>query len=92
MLVRHGLTPTTGKEMPTPSPGPALSEVGRQAQQAADYIASRVASLPPLGGLYTSPLLRTRQTAAPIAAAVGLKPTVERASLTVMLESGRGRH
>jgi probable phosphoglycerate mutase len=65
--------------MPAASPGPALSEEGaRQAEQAAAYIAGRRPSLPPIGGLYTSPLLRTRQTAAPIGAALGLKPALAR--------------
>lgn len=68
LLVRHGATPTTGQVMPGRAPGLHLSEVG-QAQAAA--VAERLASLK-LDAIYTSPLERARETAAPTAAAKGL--------------------
>lgn len=74
LFVRHGLTPTTGREMPAGGSGPELSEVGQgQAKEAGALIAEWVPALPPLGGLYTSPLARTRQTAAIVGEAVGLE-------------------
>ena len=76
LLVRHGLTPTTGKEMPAPGAGPNLSEEGwRQAGQAADHICAWRATLPVLGGLYSSPLSRTKETASVLSKALGLPVT-----------------
>jgi len=70
-LVRHGLTPTTGKVMPGRAPGLHLSEAGRaQAERAAERIA---ALSPPPSAIYASPMERTRETAAPIARALGLR-------------------
>ena len=63
-LVRHGLTPTTGKQMPERGPGPSLSEDGiAQAEQAALHIAAWRAQWPAIAALYSSPLRRTRETA-----------------------------
>jgi probable phosphoglycerate mutase len=73
LLVRHGATPTTGKVMPGRAPGLHLSEAG-QAQAAA--VAERFATLK-LDAIYTSPLERARETAAPTAAATGLTPIEE---------------
>ncbi len=73
LLVRHGATPTTGKVMPGRAPGLHLSEAG-QAQAAA--VAERLATLK-LDAIYTSPLERARETAAPTAAATGLTPIEE---------------
>jgi broad specificity phosphatase PhoE len=103
LLVRHGATTTTGKELPGRAPGLHLSDEGRrQAEAAAARIhalahppapASAPAPSPPEGdeargngqggdaarpkgpritAVYASPLERTRETAAPIAAALGL--------------------
>ena len=78
LLVRHGLTPTTGKEMPAPGPGPNLSDQGwAQAGQAADHICAWRATLPELAALYSSPLSRTKETASVISKAVGLPVTEE---------------
>jgi len=50
--------------MPAPGPGPSLSEEGqRQAEETARHLASLRAGLPPLAAIYTSPLVRTRETA-----------------------------
>jgi probable phosphomutase (TIGR03848 family) len=73
LLVRHGATPTTGTVMPGRAPGLHLSEAG-QAQAAA--VAERLATLK-LDAIYTSPLERARETAAPTAAATGLTPIEE---------------
>jgi probable phosphomutase (TIGR03848 family) len=70
-MVRHGRTPTTGKELPGRSPGLHLSEEGRaQAETAAERIAAL--GRPPVA-VYASPLERTKETAAPIARALGLR-------------------
>ncbi len=67
LLVRHGQTATTGKVLPGRAPGLHLAERGQeQAQRAAD----RIAGLK-VDAVYASPLERTKETAAPIARAVG---------------------
>jgi probable phosphomutase (TIGR03848 family) len=71
LLVRHGTTPTTGKMLPGRAPGLHLSEAGR-AQ--ADRAAERIAALAkPPSAVYASPLERARETAAPVARALGLR-------------------
>lgn len=73
LLVRHGVTPTTGQVLPGRAAGLHLSDAGvRQAEALAD----RLADLP-LAALYTSPLERTRETATPTAGRLGLTPIVE---------------
>lgn len=78
LLVRHGLTATTGKVLPGRAVGLHLADSGRAQAEA---VAVRLAELPKVDALYVSPLERTRETAAPIAAALGLKPVVERGLL-----------
>ncbi len=76
LLVRHGRTPTTGKALPGQAPGLHLSEEGQgQAARVAERIAG-IASPP--GAVYASPLERARETAAPIARALGLRVRTER--------------
>jgi probable phosphomutase (TIGR03848 family) len=71
LLVRHGTTPTTGKVLPGQAAGLHLAEKGR-AQ--ADVAAARIASLAKAPvAVYASPLERTKETAAPIAKALGLR-------------------
>ena len=71
LLVRHGTTPTTGKVLPGQAAGLHLAEKGRaQAEAAAQRIAA-LAKAP--AAVYASPLERTRETAAPIARALGLR-------------------
>ncbi len=71
LLVRHGTTPTTGKMLPGRAPGLHLSEKGRaQAEAAAERIAA-LTKAP--SAIYASPLERTRETATPIARALGLR-------------------
>ncbi len=79
LLVRHGATATTGSVLPGRAPGLHLSERGlAQAQN----VAARIAELSkkPVA-LYVSPLERARETAAPIAASLKLRPVVERGLL-----------
>lgn len=78
LFVRHGRTPTTGRVLPGRAPGLHLADAGRQqAEQAAE----RIAALPDVAAVYTSPLERARQTAAPIAKRLGHKVKVERGLL-----------
>ena len=68
LLVRHGQTPSTGKVLPGRAPGLHLADAGReQAERAAE----RIAELARVDAVYTSPLERARETAAPIAKARG---------------------
>lgn len=75
LLVRHGQTPTTGKKLPGRAPGLHLSTTG-QAQ--AERAASRIAALGRVVAVYSSPMERTRETAAPIARACGLRVRTHR--------------
>ena len=78
LLVRHGQTPTTGKLLPGRAPGLHLADVGvQQAQRAAE----RIAALTKVDAIYASPLERARETAAPIAAARGLKVRIDKGLL-----------
>lgn len=71
LFVRHGVTPTTGSELPGRLPGLHLSDAGNnQANIAADRIATLGSQVK---AVYASPLERTRETAAPIAKALDLK-------------------
>jgi len=71
LLVRHGVTPTTGKRLPGRAPGLHLAPKGQAQAQA---VAERIAAIEkPPTAIYASPLERTRETAAPIASALGLR-------------------
>lgn len=76
LFVRHGTTPTTGKVLPGQASGLHLSAVGK-AQ--AERVAPVIAALDPKPvAVYASPLERARETAAPIARALGLRVRTER--------------
>jgi probable phosphoglycerate mutase len=78
LLVRHGLTPTTGTILPGRAAGLHLAEAGQaQAKAAAD----RIAALARVDAVYSSPLERARETAAPIAKARGVKAHVDKGLL-----------
>ena len=78
LLVRHGQTPTTGKLLPGRAAGLHLADAGtEQALRAAE----RIAALKTVAAIYASPLERARETAAPIAAARGLKVQIDRGLL-----------
>jgi probable phosphoglycerate mutase len=88
-LVRHGLTPTTGKVMPGRAPGLHLAETGRaQAQRVAERIA---AVQPAPTAIYASPLERTQETAAPIAQALGLRVRSNKGLLDCAVGSWEGK-
>lgn len=78
LMVRHGQTPTTGRILPGRAPGLSLSDTGRS--QAAS-VAERIAALPRIDAVYASPLERARETAAPIARAVGQRTKIHRGLL-----------
>lgn len=87
LLVRHGQTPTTGKVLPGRAPGLHLADTGRQQAEA---VAERIAALQNdkrrVAAVYASPLERTRETAAPIAKALGV--SVRRAKGLLECEFG----
>ncbi|MCH7789489.1 MAG: MSMEG_4193 family putative phosphomutase [Acidobacteria bacterium] len=70
ILVRHGKTPTTGSVLPGRAPGLHLADSGREQAEA---VAQRIAEWGKIGAIYASPMERTRETAAPIAKATGLR-------------------
>jgi probable phosphoglycerate mutase len=79
LLVRHGTTATTGSVLPGRAPGLHLSEKG-VAQ--ANALAERLGDLGRKpAAIYVSPLERARETAAPLAKALRLRPIVERGLL-----------
>jgi probable phosphomutase (TIGR03848 family) len=78
VLVRHGQTGTTGKVLPGRAPGLHLADAGREQ---AERAAARIAELKKVDAVYASPLERARETAAPIAAARGLRVRTERGLL-----------
>jgi probable phosphoglycerate mutase len=69
LMVRHGSTPTTGKVLPGRAKGLHLSDEG---VAEAKRVAERLAEMKKVAAIYASPLERTRETAAPIAKALGL--------------------
>src|SRR2546428_6579752 len=75
LLVRHGLTPTTGKILPGQAPGLHLAEAG---QRQANVVAARIDKLPKVAAVYASQLERARETALPIARTHGLAVRIDR--------------
>lgn len=73
LLVRHGQTPSTGRVLPGRRAGLHLAADG--AAQAAST-AERIAAIKNVAAVYSSPLERARETAAPIARAVGARVRV----------------
>lgn len=78
LFVRHGQTATTGTILPGRAPGLHLADKGRE-QAAA--VAERIKSLRKVDAIYSSPLERARETAAPIAAARGLRVKIDKGLL-----------
>ncbi len=75
LFVRHGQTPTTGKVLPGRAKGLHLADAGREQ---ADITAGHIAELARVDAVYSSPLERAKETAAPIAKARGLRTKVSR--------------
>lgn len=72
LLVRHGLTDDIGRRLSGRTPGVHLTEEGRrQAEQLAERLARWN-----IAAVYTSPLERALETAAPTATRSGLEPVV----------------
>lgn len=79
LFVRHGTTATTGSVLPGRAPGLHLSERGIEQATA---LAERLKDLSRKPtALYVSPLERARETAAPIAKALRLRPVVDKGLL-----------
>lgn len=78
LFVRHGRTPTTGAVLPGRAPGLHLSDEGRAQAESA---AARIATVRAVAAVYASPMERTRETAAPIARAVGRRVRTEKGLL-----------
>jgi probable phosphoglycerate mutase len=78
LLVRHGQTPTTGATLPGRAPGLHLAEAGTGQAEA---VAARIGKLTNVAAVYASPLERTRETAAPIGAAVGVRVKADKGLL-----------
>ena len=87
LLVRHGLTPTTGTKLPGRAPGLHLSEAG-EAQ--AETVAERIGPLADVAAVYASPLERAQETAAPIARATGDRVRTLPTSTNATSASGPG--
>lgn len=77
LLVRHGTTPTTGQVLPGRARGLHLADQGLAEASA---VARRLIDNPrrTVAAVYSSPLERARETAAPIAAACGLRVQINR--------------
>jgi probable phosphoglycerate mutase len=73
LLIRHGLTDLTATRLVGRTPGVPLNDVGRRQ---AESVAERLAGLP-IEAVYSSPMERARETAAPLAAARGLEVEVD---------------
>ncbi len=82
LLVRHGVTATTGKVLPGRARGLHLSDAGKaQVEATAARIAALAAAGRPVAAVYASPLERTRETAKPIGAVTGRRVQAERGLL-----------
>lgn len=88
LFVRHGTTPTTGKVLPGRAPGLHLADKGRaDAEAVGERLASLTLASPSapraahrpqkVTAVYASPLERAQETAAPIAARLGLEVLTE---------------
>ncbi len=73
LLIRHGQTPANVRGLlATARPGPGLTKLGRkQAASIPDALAAEQ-----IAAIFVSPLTRTAETAAPLAASLGLDPQV----------------
>lgn len=88
LLVRHGQTPTTGATLPGRAKGLHLAETGLAQAEA---VATRIGALHNVEAVYASPLERTRETAAPIAKAVGQRVRVDKGLLECEFGEWTGR-
>ena len=90
LLVRHGKTPTTGQVLPGRAKGLHLADDGiAQAERAAERIGGL--GKRKIKAVYASPMERTKETAAPIASALGLRVRSNRGLLEADFGSWTGR-
>jgi probable phosphoglycerate mutase len=89
LLVRHGATATTGTVLPGRAPGLHLAVHGTAQAEAAALRLGQLTKKPV--ALYVSPLERARETAAPIAKALQLRPVIERGLLECDFGSWTGK-
>lgn len=90
LLVRHGRTPTTGKVLPGRAAGLHLGDEGiAQATKAAERIAALGENK--ITAVYASPMERTRETAAPIAKAVGKRVRIKKGLIEADFGQWTGR-
>ena len=89
LFVRHGQTATTGKVLPGRTPGLHLSATGREE---ADGVASRLRDFKKVAAVYSSPLERARETAAPIAAALNTRVQIHRGLVECDFGDWTGAH
>lgn len=90
LFVRHGKTPTTGQVLPGRAKGLHLGDEGvGQAERAAERIAAL--GKRKVKAVYASPMDRTKETAAPIAAALGLKVRSRRGLIEADFGAWTGR-
>jgi probable phosphoglycerate mutase len=87
VLIRHAPTPETGKKLTGRLPGVGLAAPGREAAQAAS---EALAGLP-FTAVYTSPLMRCRETARIVAAPHGLRPIPYQSLIEVDYGTWSGR-
>lgn len=73
LLIRHGQTPTTGQVLPGQAPSLHLSDKG---EEQAREVAQRLAEVP-ISAIYSSPMERAQETAAPTVSVHGLELKVE---------------
>lgn len=78
VFVRHGQTPSTGKILPGRAPGLALADKGNEQARA---VAEHLKDSKNVAAIYASPLQRTRETAAPIGKALGMKVQTDKGLL-----------
>jgi probable phosphomutase (TIGR03848 family) len=88
LLVRHGVTPTTGKILPGRRPGLHLSDEGLKQ---AEHAAGRIGALKRVAAVYSSPLERARETARAIARVRRLPVRIERGLLELDIGQWAGR-
>lgn len=89
IMVRHGKTPSTGKLLPGRAAGLHLSDVG---QNEAPEVAKRLSKLNKVSAIYSSPLERARETAAPIGKVLNKKSLLIKACSSVTSANGRAKN
>jgi probable phosphoglycerate mutase len=87
LLIRHGHTDAAGKRLTGWARGVHLNATGRRE---ADRLVDRLEGVP-IGAIYSSPLERCRETAAPLARARGLPVRIRRGLIEVDYGDWTGR-